>query len=212
MSFKTRLLSVPKEEVLRGAGLALRNTESLLRDGRRLANDSRSYPAANALFQFAIEEVGKALIMCEHYRNLHLGLAVDGDTLLNAFTSHRQKTLKALSLLELVFKRAEGEYEAGLSIVQHLINSNARYETARQESLYVNLGQEQFQAPSDTINNAVVEHTHFIANTAFNFANEYHMTLVDPSYKFLSRTTKRIRKAGGPVAPSRVLERLRKPA
>ena len=58
---------------------------------------------------------------------------------------------------------------------------------------------------------AVVEHTLMLANTSFNFINEYHMTLVDPSYKFLSRTSERIRSAGGPVAASIVLQKLKKP-
>lgn len=212
MSIKTRLLSVPKEEVLRGAGLALRNAESLLRDGRRLAVDSSSYPTANALFQFALEEVGKATAMCEHYRKLYLGQEVNGDALISAFSNHGQKTRKALSILEAVFRKVEVEYPEGLAVVEELIRSSAQYVRTREECLYVDLDGDRFQAPGDSIDQAVMEHTLFIANAAFNFANEYHMTLVDPEYKFLSRTSERIRKAGGPIASSVVHQRMKKPA
>lgn len=211
MGFKTRIQSIPKEEVLRGAGLSLRNAERLMSDGKKIALISKSYPTANALFQFAIEEVGKALIMCEHYRHLHLGLDVDLKSLLSAFTNHHRKTRRSLELLKDVFMRAEGEYSAGRQIMEDLIDSSDRYETVRQESLYVSLGEEMFQAPIEVVDIAVMDHTLMIANASYNFTNEYHMTLVDPGYKFLSRTTERIRNSGGPVAPSVVLDKLKRP-
>jgi len=201
-----------REEVLRGAGLALRNAEVLLRDGRRLTIEPRSLSSANALFQFAIEEVGKAVVLCEHYRNLCTGLPVDGDALRSAFTDHKKKTWKALLVLEEVFKKAEGEYIAGSDIVEELIDTMSRYERVRQQSLYVDIDVDRFQAPIDVINLPIVQHTLLIANISFNFVNEYHMKLVDPDYTFLSRTSERIRAAGGPIAPSSVLRGLRKPS
>lgn len=202
---------MPKEEVLRGADLALRNAEAFLKNGRSLVIVPSSLPLANALFQFAIEEVGKAIVLCEHYRNLYKGLEVDAEALVSAFTDHRHKTRKALLVLEDVFKRADGEYTAGLKLVRELLNSTHQYERARQRSLYVDLDEQGFQAPTDTINSVIAEHTLLVANAAYNFVNEYHMKLVDPGYKFLSRTSERIRKAGGPIAPSVVLQKLKKP-
>lgn len=208
---KALLLAMPKEEILRGADLALRNVEGLLHEGRIHATQPGRLHIANALFQFAVEEVGKALVLCEHYRNLFLGLPVDVDSLWRAFSSHGHKTRKSLSMLEEVFKRAEGEYSEGLSLIQEAIRTASQYESVRQQSLYVDFDGNGFQAPRDIITLPIVEHTLLISNTAFNFAHEYHMTLVDPSYTFLSRTNARIRQAGGPVSPAAVLQRLKKP-
>ncbi len=208
---KTQLLDMPKEEILRGAGLSLRNAEGLLKEGRVLAAQEGKLHIANALFQFAMEEVGKALELCEHYRNLFLGLPVDEHAIERTFTNHGHKTRKALSILQSVFKRAEGEYISGLGLVDELIRTASQYESVRQQSIYVNFDGNGFHAPCDKIQLPIVEHTLIVANTAFNFANEYHMTLVDPGYKFLSRTNERIRKAGGPVPSAWVLQRLKKP-
>ncbi|MEI2421234.1 AbiV family abortive infection protein, partial [Arthrospira platensis SPKY2] len=117
MKYRARLVAVPREEVLRGAELALRNAEIYIRDGKRLLVEPMNLPIANALFTFALEEVGKASVLCEHYKDLHLGRQIDEKMLHSAFTDHKQKTLTALTILEAVFRKVEGEYRTGLGMV-----------------------------------------------------------------------------------------------
>ena len=147
-------------ELETGYNLSLENAKELIKEAEGLAIFER-YSRAYTLYQFAIEEVGKCVILYQSILDYYNGETITEEYLNNkGFRSHKIKTKKSIQVILYAILLAE---RGGLdlsSVKNDLIdqyNDVAISNDLKNQSLYVCLAETSFVSPGLSITKEIVD-------------------------------------------------------
>jgi len=166
---------VINERVLcRVAEKSIRNAQSLIADAVLLRNNNR-IARAYTLYQFAVEEVGKALA------SAFLVLRPDALTPDNikeykkSFLSHRKKIKQSRAMDTLICQLLyKGNPDEALSFLEGAAKEDAeQLDTNKNNSLYTNIIGEEVLCPEEMITEAMMKYIEFRALTRYKFVENF---------------------------------------
>ncbi len=149
------LEKVPNQNIINGMKKSFNNAEALLNEAF-LLQSNKMYARAYTLCQFAIEELGKIQILFELWINRINGNLIDYEQLNKNFTDHKIKTKISIQTEIAFFKLMQKQTGYGWidKIIKNregLLSNISEINNLKNESLYVSLKEDDFQAPEEVI-------------------------------------------------------------
>jgi AbiV family abortive infection protein len=151
---------VQEDEIKKGLLMTISNSNSLIEDGRLLFANQR-YPRAFTMFQFASEELGKALILFDILLTRKLNRKIDYKIRSLELTSHQVKHRYSVGIeftaISMIYSDPPGNVKEILKSVVKKLQSSKIYNNLKNNSIYVNLENNKFKIPEDYIGKDIVE-------------------------------------------------------
>ncbi len=153
-------------ELVNGYNLSMENAKALIDEAELLAKNNR-LSRAYTLYQIAIEEIGKCVILYQAILDLYMGHAIDITYLKNkGFFSHEEKSRRSITAELYAIHLVERNGLELDSIKKGLVNDYTRVKritSTKNSSLYVEIIDEVFSSPKSAVTNEMIED---ITNTA----------------------------------------------
>jgi AbiV family abortive infection protein len=165
------IVMIINDEILKKvAAKSMQNAESLMSDAD-LLREAKRYQRAYALYQFSMEEVGKAISSV-----LLLALIdptnEDISIYKKNFTKHRYK-IKRSSFLDSFICQVlyKGDYEGAMNFLNSSLEENESIlDDRKNKSLYTEIIGEEVKVPSEMIDDTHMNYVQFRATTRYKMA------------------------------------------
>ncbi len=158
-------------ELKKGFGLIVENAEQLIKDASILKRNA-SYPRSYALFQLAIEEVGKALIIYKALIEFYWGVNIGEEYLKKqGFFDHKQKTKQSLIVEYFAVKVFERSINKRTDLEKAIFEDADSIESINKMknlSLYVSIHENVFLSPSNIITKETTDEIEYKAIARVN--------------------------------------------
>jgi AbiV family abortive infection protein len=168
------------DEILKKvAEKSMKNAESLMSDANIL-KEAKRYQRAYALYQFSMEEVGKAVSSV-----LLLVLidptAEDIKEYKKNFTKHRYKIKRSVGLGSFICQVLyKGNYEGAMSFLESSMSENENtLDEYKNKSLYTAIIGDDVKIPSEMVDEKKMDYVWFRATTRYNMAQPFIKVLLE---------------------------------
>ncbi|GHV05554.1 hypothetical protein FACS189416_5330 [Bacteroidia bacterium] len=179
------------KELERGFNLTLRNAKELIEEANGLAIFER-YSRAYSLYQLAIEEIGKCIIIYVAILDYYMGITVNEKYLRDkGFFNHKEKTKASLKSELLVISLFEKSTGKKTNLSQDVIEDSENIDQINEkknQSLYVGLKEDNFLSPNFMINKNMVDEIAYKACVRWKGAEPLMLPL--KKMKFLAEEIK----------------------
>jgi len=164
-----------KEEYFVGVRKSLVNATDLFDDAEILLNQKR-YPRAYTLFQFAIEEIGKASMIFEFLLNTDYENKIEQNKFKKKFIDHKSKIESSIGIdLLLAFSIPNQKLKSKLiHNVNRQQNKINELNNLKNSSLYTDIVNDRFILPNELINEKMVSEIQFISNLRLKSAKQIY--------------------------------------
>jgi AbiV family abortive infection protein len=165
---------VNKEDYFDGILKSLSNATDLFDDAETLFEKKR-YPRAYALFQYTIEEVGKASIIFNFILRENINDQEKQKKFQKEFRSHGIKTQNAIGLdIMLAFAVPDKKTKSALmyQVAEHEKNLK-KINDLKNNSFYTDLKDDKFILPKEIITEKITADIQFVAKTRLNVAKSF---------------------------------------
>ena len=160
-----------KEDYFNGILKSLSNATDLFDDAELLFEKER-YPRAYALFQYTIEEIGKAYIIFDFILRENIDNQEKQKKFQKEFRSHSIKTHNAIGLdimLAFVIPEKKTKSELIYQVAEHEKNLK-KINDLKNSSFYTDFKEDQFILPKEIISEEITAEIHFVAKTRLKVA------------------------------------------
>lgn len=147
------------DEIKKGLLMTIENANSLIEDGRLLFANQR-FPRAFTMFQFASEELGKALIFFDILLMRKLNRTINYKMRSRELTDHQVKHRYSVGIeftaISMIYTDPAEDMKEVLKSVIKKLQSSKIYNEMKNNSIYVNLESNKFKIPKDYIGKDIV--------------------------------------------------------
>jgi len=151
---------IPDDEIKKGILITINSAQSLIQDGKLLYTNNR-FARAFSMFQFASEELGKALILFDILLMRKLKRKINYKMRSKEITDHQVKHRYSVGIeftaISMIYSDDTEDRKEILKSVIKKLQSSKIYNDLKNNSIYVNLQNDKFKIPEEYINKEIAE-------------------------------------------------------